>query len=117
LFCLGQGHFAAQARYRRAAVDFLVEMQIGIPPDLDPALVADLIQRERSRAAEISAEGQFFRQVWIVPGERARILICTAADAAELHEKFQSLPAFIWSKFKVTPLIECQPGAPICIVN
>ncbi len=98
-------------------MDFLVEMEIGMPPDLDAEMVADLTRRERARAAEISAAGNFFREVWIVPGERSRIMICTAPDAASLHETFVSLPAFPWSKFKVTPLIGCEPGAPICVVN
>jgi muconolactone D-isomerase len=97
--------------------DFLVEFQICIPPDYDPELLADLLKRERARAAEISAQGDFFKMVWIVPCQRARISICSAADARELHETFSSLPGSKWNTYEVTPLIECGKGESICIPN
>lgn len=96
-------------------MDFLVEFEICIPPDYDPALFADLVKRERARAAEIAAIGTFFKMVWIVPCQRARISICSAADARELHDTYASLPAAKWNKYEVTPLIECDKGSSICI--
>ena len=96
-------------------MDFLVEFEIRIPPDYDPALLADLLKRERTRAAEIAASGNFFKMVWIVPCQRARICICSAADVQELHETISSLPGAKWNKYKVTPLIECDIGSSICI--
>jgi muconolactone delta-isomerase len=98
-------------------MDFLVEMQMCVPPDYDPELLADLTRRERARAAEIAASSSFFKEVWIVPCQRARILICAAADATELHEVFTSLPAMKWSEFQVTPLLKCDIGSSICIPN
>ncbi|PZU09082.1 muconolactone Delta-isomerase [Sphingomonas sp.] len=98
-------------------MDFMVEMEIGVPPDLDAETLADLTRRERERAVEIFEAGDFFQQVWVVPGQRSRIMICSAADAKELHETFQSLPAFPWCRFKVSPLIGQAPGAPICPVD
>jgi muconolactone delta-isomerase len=95
-------------------MDFLVEFEICLPPDYDPELLADLLKRERARAAEISA-GPFFKSVWIVPCQRARIAICSAADAQELHETLHSLPAAVWNEYQVTPLIECAEGSSICI--
>ena len=96
-------------------MDFLVEFEIRVPPDYDPELLADLLKRERTRAAEISASGSFFKMVWIVPCQRARITICSAADAQELHGTITSLPAGKWNEYQATPLIECDVGSSICI--
>jgi len=96
-------------------MDFLVDMKLCIPPDCDPKIREDLTRRERARAAEILASGNFFKMVWIVPCQRARILICSAADEAELHQTFASLPAMPWSEIHVTPLIECEQGSSICM--
>lgn len=96
-------------------MDFLVEFEICIPPDYDPTLFADLVKRERARAAEIAAAGNFFKMVWIVPCQRARISICSAADAQQLDATISSLPAGKWNKYQLTPLIECDKGSSICI--
>jgi muconolactone delta-isomerase len=96
-------------------MEFLVEMVIGVPADYDPTLLSDLLKRERIRAGEIAARGTFFKNVWIVPCQRARIMICTAADAQELHETFSSLPAMKWNTYQATPLIPCGKGSSICI--
>ena len=96
-------------------MDFLVEMEIILPTD--PEVLADLTKRERARAAELATSGNFFKEVWIVPGQRARILICSAADAREFHETFTSLPGFMWSNLQSTPIIECEVGTSICIPN
>jgi len=98
-------------------MDFLVEMQLEVPPDYDPVLREDLGKRERARAAEIMASSNFFKWVWIPPGQKARIMICSAVDAVELHETISSLPAMPWAKFEVTSLVACEVGAPICMPN
>jgi muconolactone D-isomerase len=95
-------------------MDFLVEFQIKMPPDYDAELLADLLKEERQRAAEISATG-FFKRIWIVPCQRARVAICTARDAAELHETLFRLPAMKWNECTATALIECDAGSPICM--
>jgi muconolactone D-isomerase len=93
---------------------FFVEMELRVPPDYDPELRKDLVTRERKRAAEITAEG-FWKHQWIVPGQRARINICSTADAAKLHETYSSLPAFKFTDLKASPLIECAVGEPIAM--
>lgn len=98
-------------------MDFMVEFEIGIPPDYDADLLADLLRRERERAAEISARGDFFKMVWTVPCQRARIGICTAASAEELQDTFASLPGMRWNNYETTPLIPCAPGSAICLHN
>lgn len=96
-------------------MDFLIEFKINTPQE-DPAKFGDLLKKERERAAEINATG-FFKHVWIVPCQRARIAICTAKDAAELHETLFSLPAMKWNDCTATALIECDPGSPICMLS
>ena len=96
-------------------MDFLVEMKIELPPDYDTELAADLARRERERATEIATSGEFFKEVWIVPGQRARIMICSAADVATLDATFASLPAVKWCKLEATPLVVCEAGSPICV--
>ena len=98
-------------------MDFLVEMEICYPPDTDPELLAEQSKHERARTAEISSSRNFFKNVWIVPCERARILICSATDAADLHATFASLPVFKWAKLQATPLVECDVGSSICMPN
>jgi muconolactone D-isomerase len=97
-------------------MDFLVDIEICMPPDYDPDSLVDLLKRERARAAEIADSG-FFKMVWIVPGQRARIMVCSATDARDLHDTINSLPAVRWNRYQVTPLIECEVGSPICISN
>ena len=82
---------------------FYVELELLVPPDYDPELRKDLVTRERKRAAEIAEEG-FWKHQWIVPGRRARINICSAADPLKLHETYASLPAFKFTKFEMLPV-------------
>ena len=96
-------------------MEFLVEMEICYPPDYSPEVLAELGKHERARTAEISATRDFFKAVWIVPCQRARILLCSANDAADLHETFATLPVFKWAKLKATPLVPCATGSSICI--
>ena len=96
-------------------MDFLIEFDICIPPDYDPVKAADLQQRERARSREIAAQGDFYKKVWVAPGRRSRIAICSAPDALVLDQIFASLPAAKWNKTTVTPLVEWTGDATICI--
>jgi muconolactone D-isomerase len=86
-------------------MQFLVEHEITLPPDDGSEARADLVRRERARAAEIVGNGHI-RHVWIVPGRRARISVWEAQDAAHLHALMSSLPASYWSDARVRPLVE-----------
>ena len=96
-------------------MDFLIEMEVGGPSD--PEVFAELAQRERAAAAALVERGDFFKEVWIVPCQRSRLLICSAKDAADLHETFASLPGTKWNKLQATPLVECELGSSINIVD
>lgn len=83
--------------------EFLIQMQINIPPDMPAAELDELRRREKERGLELRAEGTIQR-VWRVPGRVANIGYWHAADATELHDKIASLPMFPWMDVQVTPL-------------
>jgi muconolactone D-isomerase len=83
--------------------EFLVQMQVNIPPDMPGGQQDDLRAREKERGLQLRAEGTI-RRVWRVPGRVANIGYWEAPDATVLHEKIASLPMFPWLDVQVTPL-------------
>ena len=83
--------------------EFLIQMQVNIPPDMPREQADDLRAREKQRGLELRAEGTIQR-VWRVPGRVANIGYWEAPDATVLHEKISSLPMFPWLDVQVTPL-------------
>jgi muconolactone D-isomerase len=94
-------------------MDFLVEIDVRLPPETDPGRKAELIAAEAVRAKELSAKGTISR-LWRVPGRWSNVGIWCATDATELHEAVSSLPLYPWLDVHVTPLAEhpSDPGAP-----
>ena len=86
-------------------MQFLMEMEITMPPDDGSEERKDLIRRERARATEINDAGHW-KHTWIVPGRQARIIVWEVEDARQLHELFSSQPAHHWTDVVVRPLIE-----------
>ncbi|HEY3016093.1 MAG TPA: muconolactone Delta-isomerase [Nocardioides sp.] len=84
---------------------FHVRMDVALPHDLDPAIRADLLARERERAAEVQRSGRW-PQLWRVVGEYANISIFDVASNDELHEVLSSLPLFPFMTIRVTPLAQ-----------
>ncbi len=84
-------------------MEFLVEMQINLPPDHDPAETARLRAAEAARAGELLDGGALVR-IWRVPGRTANVGIWQAADATELHDLIFSLPLAPWMDITVSPL-------------
>lgn len=84
-------------------MEFLVRLDINLPPEMDPAVRADLQSREREHGAELRRKGAIVR-MWRIPGEYAAIGIWEAADATELHEHLSGLPLYPWMKGHVTAL-------------
>jgi muconolactone D-isomerase len=82
---------------------FHVRMDVRIPHDLDPAVRADLVARERERALEIQRSGAW-PQLWRVVGEYANISVFDVGSNDELHELLSSLPLFPFMTVAVTPL-------------
>jgi muconolactone D-isomerase len=82
-------------------MEFLVHMEIGLPPEHPEA--AALRAAEAERAGQLRAEGAIVR-MWRIPGRTANVGIWEAPDATALHELVSSLPLFPWLDVTVTPL-------------
>jgi muconolactone D-isomerase len=81
-------------------VEFLVQIQVNLPPDLDAGA---LLEQEQARGRELRDTGTIVR-MWRVPGRIANVGIWEAADATELHAAITSLPMFPYIEAHVTPL-------------
>jgi|SRR5580658_1959226 muconolactone D-isomerase len=94
-------------------MDFLVEIEVRLPPDTDPGRKAELVAAEAARAKDLAAKGTIHR-LWRVPGRWANVGIWRAGDASELHEALSSLPLYPWLAVAVTPLAQhpSDPGDP-----
>jgi len=82
---------------------FHVRMDVQLPPDLDPAVRAELLGRERDRAIELQKAGAW-PGLWRIVGEYANISIFDVPSNDELHDILSSLPLFPYMKLQVTPL-------------
>ncbi|MFI5695897.1 muconolactone Delta-isomerase [Kribbella sp. NPDC051586] len=82
---------------------FHVRMDVDLPPDLDPAVRADLLTRERDRAIELQQSG-VWPGLWRIVGEYANISILDVPSNDDLHDLLSSLPLFPYMKIHVTPL-------------
>lgn len=79
--------------------EFLVNIQISWPRDLDEETIMRLSTEERQMAARLASEGKLIR-MWRVPGRRENWGLWRAADATELHEVISALP--VWPYMTVT---------------
>jgi muconolactone D-isomerase len=84
-------------------VEFLVEIQVNLPPDMSAGERAALLERERARGLELKAAGTIVR-IWRVPGRLANVGIWQAPDADVIHAALTSLPVFPWVDARVTAL-------------
>jgi muconolactone D-isomerase len=84
-------------------VDFLVEIDVRLPPELDQDRRLALQQAEFERGTALARAG-VLRAIWRVPGRLANRAIWTATDATELHEALISLPLWPYMEVTVTPL-------------
>jgi muconolactone D-isomerase len=85
--------------------EFLVRIEIGLPPDMAPEQRQSLQTAEAARGRELREAGTIAR-MWRVPGQLANVGIWNVADATELHEAVSSLPLFDWMSVRVEPLAE-----------
>lgn len=84
-------------------MEFLVEVQTSLPPDMDAERRAELLAAEADYARALLGRGVISR-IWRVPGRTASVGIWVAEDAAELHEHLSGLPLFRWLDIGVTAL-------------
>lgn len=84
-------------------MEFLLEIEVRLPPSMEDAERARLIGAERARGRELAEQG-VIRAIWRVPGRFANRAIWSAADATDLHDAIQSLPLWPYIDVVVTPL-------------
>lgn len=91
-------------------VDFLVHIDVRLPPTTDDDKKARLVEAEAARAQELAKKGTIVR-LWRIPGRWSNVGIWSARDATELHDALSSLPLFPWLDVSVTPLAD-HPSDP-----
>lgn len=84
-------------------MEFLVTIEVSLPPDLAAERRAALLEAEFARGVQLRRAGAIER-IWRIPGALRNVGVWRAADATELHELISSLPAFPWMRTSVTPL-------------
>lgn len=93
-------------------MDFLVEIDIRLPPDLAQDRRDELLKAEGARGAFLAQTG-ILRAIWRVPGRLANRGIWSAPDATALHEALVSLPLWPFMTVEVSPLAR-HPLAEHC---
>lgn len=84
-------------------MEFLINIAIDWPRDIDPALKDELSVRERAMAAQHAGAGHLVR-MWRVPGRLENWGLWRADDATHLHELISSLPVWPYMNVTVHPL-------------
>ena len=82
---------------------FHVRMDVRIPYDLDPALRADSIAREKAYSQELQRSGKW-PHIWRIAGEYSNYSVFDVKDNDELHDLLSGLPLFPYMQIAVTPL-------------
>lgn len=82
---------------------FLVRMDVHLPPEMDPAVAADIKAREKAYSHELQRSGRW-RGIWRVVGEYANYSLFDVTDNDELHDILSNLPLFPHMRIAVTPL-------------
>jgi muconolactone D-isomerase len=84
-------------------VEFLVEVDVRLPPDLDDDRRVALLKAEADRGRAL-AEAGTIRAIWRIPGRLANCAIWSADDPTQLHDAIISLPLWPYMQATVTPL-------------
>lgn len=82
---------------------YAVTMSVDLPRDLDPAVRADLLAREKAYCQDLQRAGEW-RDIWRLPGRYANLSIFDVAGHDRLHEILWGLPLFQYLTIEVQPL-------------
>ena len=84
-------------------MEFLVRVEVHLPPDMPAERRAELTAAERVYGKEMQARGAI-RRIWRLPGGLRNVAIWEANDATELHELLTGLPLYPWITSEVAAL-------------
>jgi len=84
-------------------MEFLVHIQVNLPPEMSAEDAAALFAEEGARGRELKQAGTIAR-MWRIPGRIANVGIWHAETVDDLHQAIASLPAFRWLDVQVTVL-------------
>jgi muconolactone D-isomerase len=82
---------------------FLAEMEVRLPPDMDPQQAQQLRDAEREYSQEAQRDGRW-PHLWRVAGRYANVSVLDVASTDELHELLSGLPLFAYMDIRVTAL-------------
>jgi muconolactone D-isomerase len=82
---------------------FLAEMEVRLPPDMDPQQAQQLRDAEREYSQEAQRDGRW-PHLWRVAGRYANVSVLDVASTDELHELLSGLPLFAYLDIRVTAL-------------
>jgi muconolactone D-isomerase len=86
-------------------MEFLVKIEVDLPPRLAPDERSRLMEAEMRRGRELKDAGVIVR-IWRIPGRTANVGLWAAPDATALHDAIASLPMSPYLSAKVTPLAQ-----------
>jgi muconolactone D-isomerase len=84
-------------------MEFLVRIDVELPPGMSADQRAELTAAEHSYGLELRRRGTIGR-IWRLPGGLRNVGIWEARDATELHEAISALPLYPWLRAEVIPL-------------
>ncbi|WP_195165663.1 muconolactone Delta-isomerase [Mycobacteroides abscessus] len=82
---------------------FHVRMDVRIPSDMGPDILAHNVAREKSYSQELQSRGTWVH-IWRIVGEYANFSIFDVTSHDELHMILSNLPLFPYMGITVTPL-------------
>ncbi|MFI2230285.1 muconolactone Delta-isomerase [Nocardia testacea] len=80
-----------------------VRMDVDIPRDLDDAVRADIVAREKKYSQELQRSGKWVH-IWRIVGQYSNISVFAVDSPAELHEILWNLPLFPYMTIDILPL-------------
>ena len=81
----------------------MVEMEVTLPPEMDPGAREALLAREKAYSQAVQRDGRWVH-LWRVAGRYANVSIFDVGSPDELHEIISGLPLFGYMNIRVTAL-------------
>jgi muconolactone D-isomerase len=86
-------------------MEFLVQIEVRLPAEIDPQRKQALLEAEFARGKELIQSGAI-RRIWRLPGRFANFTLYEVPDATVLHSLISSLPLWPYMDVTVHPLAQ-----------